>query len=346
MLVRLRNTSKLPLMDEQITLLLTRFLNNERLPLHELQRLRDWLNRPENQFSVREWMHEVWVAADEVESSLGFDALIADVNRLSGPAKPAANEPKRVWQMVQRAAAILILPLLMVGGYYFWRTAEAENPLAEIIVPSGQKSEVILPDSTHIWLNSGSRLKYPVRFTAKTDREVFLEGEAYFEVARRNRSRFIVRLERSAVEVLGTKFNVKAYVEDRQIETSLFHGKVSFVANDGAENPVSELMAPGEKINFNLNTNRIQKVKFGAEDLLGWKSNRLVFADDNFDAVVRKIERWYNVRVSYRPEQFVGQRLTLALGEGESIEQLLQIMQKVMHIRYEINSKQIDIKPN
>lgn len=334
-------------MQEQIKILLGRFLSGERLQASELSLLRDCLVRPENQLAIKEWMSEVWLQSEEIESSLEFDVLVNEIKQLADREKTGAvRSGNKFWSIFQRVAAVLILPILLFSAYLYFRSTSEKPQMAEFIVPMGQKSELVLPDSTHIWLNSGSELKYATNFLSQSTREVYLKGEAYFEVTHRANSHFVVRMERSAVEVLGTKFNVRAYAEDQQIEASLFHGKVSFVANDGTSSPTEELMSPGDKIAFNLKTNQISKQQFGNEDLLAWKNNRLAFADDNFDAVVRKIERWYNVQVNYRPEQFVGQRLTLSLEEGESIGQLLQIMQKVMHVQYEINNKQVTIKPN
>lgn len=329
-------------MEEQIKQLLTRFLSQERLQAAELRLLQRWLSHPGNQAAIKEWMQEVWLQADEVESALEFDQIIGEINQLAAP----VSAFRKFWPVFQRVAAVLVLPLLVFAAYQYFRTGNNHPQLAEIIVPMGQKSELVLPDSTHIWLNSGSKLKYPTNFLSQSSREVYLEGEAYFEVSHRANSHFVVHMERSAVEVLGTKFNLRAYAEDAQIEASLFQGKVNFAANEGTANVMNELMSPGDKIAFNLKTNQLSKQQLGETSAPDWKNNRLVFVDDNFDAVVRKMERWYGVEVDYRPEQFVGQRLTLELGEGENIEQLLEIMQKVMHIQYEINHKQIHIKPN
>lgn len=334
-------------MEGQIRYLLERFLKNERLQADELRQLRNWLSSPKNQSVLKQWAQDAWLQSEETESTLEFDKLIAEIDRLSQQGKASAGfSGRRFWPIFQRVAAVLILPVIIFAAYQYFNKPSELQQMAEVIVPPGQKSELVLPDNTHIWLNSGSTLRYATNFLSQSNREVYLDGEAYFEVARLSNSHFVVRMERSAVEVLGTKFNVRAYADDEQIEASLFHGKVNFVANDGAANASSELMNPGETIEFDLKTNQINKQKSGAEELLAWKDNRLVFADDNFDAVVRKIERWYNVQVIYEPGQFVGQRLTLVLEEGESIGQLLQIMHKVMHIQYEINNKQVNIKPN
>ena len=334
-------------MNEQIRQLLDRFLQKEELSEKELRSLKDWIDEASNASSLKIWMQEVWNSTNEVETSLHFEVLVREINQEFQTQRAGERSPaKRFMVTFQRVAAILILPLLIVLGYQFFLSPKPVQQLTEVIVPKGQKTELILPDSTHIWLNSGSKLRYSSNFLSESGRQVFLEGEAYFEVTHYARSPFTVHIERSSIEVLGTKFNVKAYAADRQIEASLFHGKINFVANEGRPNRMNEQMSPGDKVRFNLETNQINKVKFGNENLAAWKNNRLVFTDDNFDAVVRKIERWYNVQISYKPEQFVGQRLTLALEEGESIEQLLQIMQKIMNIHYEIKNRQINIEPN
>ncbi|HKJ43629.1 MAG TPA: FecR domain-containing protein, partial [Sunxiuqinia sp.] len=215
---------------------------------------------------------------------------------------------------------------------------------AEAIVPKGQKSEVVLPDSTHIWLNSGTRLRYPIQYGSGT-RDVFLTGEAYFEVTPDKHKPFIVHAAQVNVKVLGTKFNVRAYSDDKDIETALLSGKVNLFVNHDSDNSKKLVMKPGDLIDYTKSNHIIQKTGFDADEVIGWKNNRLVFRDDTFNNLVKKIERWYNVQIIYDKSRFQKQRLTVELREGESIERLFQIIEKAINVDYRIEKQKIYVSP-
>ncbi len=212
-------------------------------------------------------------------------------------------------------------------------------------MPKGQKTELVLPDNTHIWLNSDSRLRYASNFGKGKDRQVELSGEAYFEVSKNKKARFTVQLPNASVTVFGTKFNVKAYRDEKSIETSLVEGSVSFTANPQSSKPTELMMKPGDQVRYNYEEKAITTARFGETEITGWRKNQLVFADDDFTEVVRKIERWYDVKIVYDKASFQGQRLSLQVLEEENIEQLMKIIGKVMHISYEIDHKTITVRP-
>ncbi|WP_163712613.1 FecR family protein [Mangrovibacterium lignilyticum] len=333
-------------MNDHIQSLLGKFLRNEHLNEGELRELKFWFDRPGNNAAIHGWMQKEWIGADEVESEVEFEALINQLNRQYQTSLQQPNRTiHRFLVQFQKIAAILFFPILLLLGYYLFNRSDSTGEYAEIIVPQGQKSEIILPDSSHVWINSGSRLKYTTGFLNGSSRDVFLEGEAYFEVVKQNGKPFVVRMNHAAVKVLGTKFNVKAYADEETVETSLLSGKVNFILNDGLESKTVLEMIPGQKMDFNLQTNSYQEMAFVPDEIVGWKNNRLIFRDDTFEKLVRKIERWYDVKIQYQHERLNDQRLTLELQEEESIDRLMEIISKVMHVDYEINNKLIKIRP-
>ncbi|MCW0481865.1 FecR family protein [Gaoshiqia sediminis] len=325
--------------------LLKKFIAGEHLTAQELKQLRDWMVRPENMVRLDEWMQELWMQAPELESEVHFEEIIAQVNSQY----QSRREEKGFWELpvvkhFQRAAAILILPVILVSAYYFLHVTDTTDQYTEAIVPNGQKSEIVLPDGTHIWLNSGTRLRYPSKY-GSGNRDVFLEGEAYFEVTPNKHAPFVVNTSNVAVNVLGTKFNVKAYPDETDVETALLSGKINLLLKPGSgKNQLIE-MKPGEKVNYNLQQKITATNGFETDEIVGWKNNRLVFRDDTFDKLVKKIERWYDVEVLYDEMLLDSQRLTVELNEGESIDRLMEIIDKVMHVESQIVNRKVMIKP-
>jgi transmembrane sensor len=334
-------------MKDQSLLLLIRFVSDNDLTIHELELLRDWMIIPENRELVDEWMHMIWDKAPEKELNLTFEQLTNQISEQYDRKKSGNFGFRKAVTLFQRAAAILIFPIIIFFFYYTWiREPVPSNVYTETIVPLGQKSEIVLPDSTHVWLNSASRLRYPVGFGSAI-REVFLDGEAYFEVTRDKHHPFLVQTSSLAVEVLGTKFNVKAYPDEMEVKTALLEGKVNLqVALEAGKGDVETLeMKPGEMIEYSRTDHSVLRTGFKADEVIGWRSNRLIFRDDTFDKLVKKIERWYNVKIIYDKSLFSNQRLTVELLEGESLDRLFQIIEKAIHVNYRIDKQNIWISP-
>lgn len=331
-------------MTDQGLLLLIRFTAKKNLSVQELKQLGEWMAAPGNREVIHEWMQEEWNAAPDVESAVTYDQLIGEINKQYRLKRSTGFWDSKAVRLFQRAAAILIFPIALAFLYNILSQKPDTPVYSEVIVPKGQKSEIILPDSTHIWLNSDSRLRYPVRFS-DTQREVFLKGEAYFEVEKDRHKPFIVHASAIAVKVLGTKFNVKAYPDDPEIETALLEGKVSLsvMAKPGKTEQVE--LNPGELVNYSGSGKSLVKTGFKTDEVVGWKSNRLIFRDDTFDKLVKKIERWYNVDINYDKSLFNDKRLTVELLEGESLERLFQVIGKAIDVNYKIDKQNITISP-
>lgn len=328
-------------------LLLGRFVSDNNLTYGELKLLRDWMLVPENRKTIDTWMHSIWIEAPEKESELTFKQLINTINEQYSLEKAQIFRFNKTVKLFQQAAAILIIPVILFFVYYAWiRRPDPVTIYTEAIVPMGQKSEIVLPDSTHIWLNSASRLRYPKEFGSVT-REVYLDGEAYFEVKNNGHTPFLVHTSALAVKVMGTKFNVKAYPDDEEVETALLEGEVQLqVLTDLGKDHVKILVVkPGEMINYSRANSSVLKTGFKADETIGWRNNRLIFRDDTFDKLVKKIERWYDVKIIYDKALFRDKRLTVELLQGESLDRLFQIIEKTIHVNYKIDKQYIYINP-
>ncbi|HUH46526.1 MAG TPA: FecR domain-containing protein, partial [Arenibacter sp.] len=166
----------------------------------------------------------------------------------------------------------------------------------ELSVPYGQKFSLILSDGTNVYLNAGSSLKYPVKFIEGEPRQVHLKGEAFFDVAHDLEHPFVVANEGMNIRVLGTKFNVSAYPEDREINTVLVEGSVSLYGPDEKyDEERSAILEPGYKAEWDRFYKSVTYEKVDTELYTGWMDGKLVIRKMPFDDILKKLQRQYKV---------------------------------------------------
>jgi hypothetical protein len=170
----------------------------------------------------------------------------------------------------------------------------AKDELNQVIIPYGKRSEITLADGTHIVLNSGSKLLYPSGFDKKT-REVYLVGEAFFEVAHNAAQPFIVNVHGFKIRVLGTSFNVSSYNEDASIQAVLVTGKIS--AGKNALFAKTTELNPGERLVYNKSNEETTTDKVDIDLYASWVNGYLLFENEPTPFVFRKLERYYNQKI-------------------------------------------------
>lgn len=171
--------------------------------------------------------------------------------------------------------------------------------LNQLIIPYGRTSEIILPDGTKVTLNAGSRLAYPDLFAGNT-REVYLNGEAYFEVEHDSKHPFVVLINDLRIKDLGTRFNVSAYSSDTRIETVLTEGKVSIKQNNSGIFKMATELVPGQLASFNKQSGEISVKKVDIGDYVLWTQGLMKFETVDLSRIIKKIERYYNIRFEYK----------------------------------------------
>ncbi len=206
-----------------------------------------------------------------------------------------------------------------------------------VIVPKGQKTTVMLPDSSYVWLNSGSTLKYQADFNTK-ERKVVLNGEAFFKVHKDKSKRFRVETGILAVDVYGTSFNIKNYGDDNFQEITVEEGKVG-VSSQGKE--IRQMVA-GDKALFDRETHKIEFSKSQPEIVSAWKNNELIFDDTPLEEAVKYLERWYGVNITIDNEMVGKHNYTFKI-KTESLREMLEMMKVMTPLDYEINGKDIKI---
>ena len=283
------------------------------------------------------------------EKAAALKRLLADLDY-----QPRLKSRTRVLTSVWSGIAATIL--LSIGLGWIWYTIynkginnKPERALNEIIVPVGEKSQIILSDGTHVWINSGSRFTYPLNF-GKERREVSLEGEAYFDVTRGTKT-FTVSTHDARIQVLGTAFNVKSYPEDDKTQTTVVRGLVRVQSKARGIRPVligPEQMAvlkdtpvAGSRKIENRDLTILNQVNTSV--ITSWKDQLLIFADETFADIAIKMERWFNMKIRIEDEDLKKQRYTGKFVNNETVYQVLEAIEVTTPIRYYVNKDEIVI---
>ena len=203
----------------------------------------------------------------------------------------------------------------------------------ELSVPLGGECYVVLEDGSKVWINAGSVLKYPTCF-GDTIREIYLEGEAYFEIEKNTRP-FVVHSGLGDVRVLGTAFGITAYPEENML-TTLVSGEVAFEQNQRE----SLTITPGEQIVAYL-SGKIERKTVEPEEYVGWKSGIYVFKDRKLEEIMLNLERWYNVKVFYQSQQMKDVRFTGNVERYNTINAFMQILEGTGDVKYRINGNTV-----
>lgn len=228
---------------------------------------------------------------------------------------------------LQRIAAVLFIPLLATSIllYKHNRSAYLESAKQTIINPSGVRSQVELPDGSIAWLNAESEISYFESFTGK-ERTVELSGEAYFDVKSDPKKPFVVSAGQVAVHVLGTRFNVKNYHDEENIEVSLEEGKINLMTSHGGKQQLTS-MVPGMRALYN---NHKEKTLISKEENISqysaWQKGKLVFDDTPFPQVAKSLERWYSVHIDINSDEIEQYRLTTTF-EEQTIRQVIEVLE-------------------
>lgn len=228
-----------------------------------------------------------------------------------------------------RVAAMIVVAF---GLGYFWQSEKTEGPIAmqTISVPAGQCVNVTLPDGSNIWLNAQTTIQYPVSFN-KENRQVKLDGEAYFNVAKDSKRPFIVNTKECSVEVLGTKFNIDAYSSRDKFETVLMEGSVKVSMLDDPTQAVS--LKPNNKVyrsNGKLLTQKVSNY-----ERYRWKEGLICFVDEPFKVVMEDFEKFYGLTIVVNNQKVTQYLYTGKFKQTDGVDYALSLLQKNIHFTYQ-----------
>lgn len=352
---------------ETINDLITRYFNNE-ASISDKDTLMTWLEESPKNAKEFERLQALWILSsairtDDEETNI---ALKRFRKRVAKPETPIYMLVLSKVPVFVRYAAVVLLAVSITLWF-------SEKPIKntgitgayfETYVPIKQKSQITLPDGTKIWLNSDTRIRYAANFGQEEIREVFLSGEAYFEVAKNPDQPFYVHTDKLDVNVTGTIFNLRCYPDDENVETALVEGKVTLVNVEGNEDEEYELK-PNQRAVFRKSAQnvKIENLKTGKDDMplpgknvskdlsqhieaiVSWKDEKLVFENEPFPMLVTRLERWFNVKISVMDEELKKSHYTGKFINNETLEQVLNVIGETAEVKIEQKNNEITIKP-
>ena len=220
--------------------------------------------------------------------------------------------------------------------------ANGDQPVYHCLeVPRGGEFSFLLPDSTTVFLNAESRLRFPDRFVPGSERIVYLSGEAYFDVKRDPRSPFLVCLEHSAVKVTGTSFNVKAYPDDTNEVTTLISGTVSMGIGTTEQWIV---LKPGEQGYYDATRKTLSQQTVDVNYYIAWKDGVFAFYRQPLEEVMKTLGRWYLFDTHYQNEALKSILYTGKINRHASIREVLHTFELMDELTFDIKGKEVIVR--
>lgn len=312
------------------------------------------------------------IAGVEVKEAVGdvdYERLFKSIQKNISKQKSTRRIINLQWNLM-RIAAILVLAFILGGALsymLFMNDSKAASTFCEITTPLGSTSEIVLPDSSRIWLNAGSKIKYSSSFN-QTNRLLYLEGEGYFKVAKNKNLPFIVNSYGFEVKAVGTEFNIKAYNEDPTIETTMVEGKItlqhskenilsgiSLVANQKATfyksqetltvEVVKKIEKQKEEVNYMPEHRLVITPMINPTPVVSWKENQLIIERTQLCELAEILKRKYNFNFEFKSEDIKRFSFSGTL-EDETLQQVMDVIKISSPIDYVIVGKTVIIERN
>lgn len=319
-------------MNQESDHIFNKFISGERLTEDEFSLINNLLNNLQYRQALTEFLEKSWRESGSAEVNLQFEQIREKIRVSSKRVRL-----NRLFTVLSKAAAVLLIPLLIATLYYLIHQPVSHEMLT-IATQRGEVSSIILPDGSKVWLNVDSRLSYPISYGVSS-RKLEIIGEAYFEVTKNDKIPFEVSSGALTTKALGTQFVISAYPESSSIKSSLIKGSVEVYTNTN-----SWMIEPGQQISLDKNTGRFMINNFDENYVLSWKNDQLIFQLTPFDDVITKLEKWYNVNIEYDPAQFKSETLTVRFEKNETLEQVIKVFSKANGFNYVVEGQNIIIK--
>lgn len=250
-----------------------------------------------------------------------------------------ALRPRFSWKVWQRVAVACIIIVLSLINYNMNdKRIQLSTQNFTVSAEKGQRAFVTLPDSTKVWLNSDTKISYPADYGME-ERNVSLEGEAYFEVAKNPEKRFIVKTKGMQVEALGTSFNINAYRDDDKIIASLFSGSVRVSYDD-----YMAILKPHESVKVDLLTHSFSQYKDeNIQDIALWRQNEITFDGESLEEITRIMNRLYNTTI-YIEDESLKKECYIGTIRNNSLENFIDIINLTTPVIYENKGDTVFLK--
>jgi len=277
----------------------------------------------EEEESVRNWIESSDDNyADFLRERKTYDALL-----LSTPSKisrQSFHQHLTPW-ILSTVASIALL--VIATGLFFYAESSKLQQYNTIIVPPGQRINVLLSDNTNVWLNANTTFRYPSKF-ARKNREVFLDGEAWFDVSKNKKKPFIVKTDQGEVRVTGTTFNLEAYSEYKNFVTSLFEGSVDIYQN----NAKLATLKPNQK--GMLQNDRYFISTIDNTDKYLWRDGLIAFDNMKLEDILFELEKYFDIQIEINTKKLPQHRYTGKFRQADGVDYALRVLQKSIHFSY------------
>ena len=289
-------------------------------------------------------LRRVWVECDEVAAD---DAKTEEAfARLSSALMNDDEEEERFPWM--KMVAIWLVPVIMLGAaaYFYFSATEKEKLYSDVVfvhkfAAYGERTKIVLPDSSVVWLNGGSSLTYPSRFLSK-ERNVCLTGEGFFEVKKNASHPFTVDINKMKLKVRGTSFNVFSYPSNPQVAVTLQTGSLE-VNVSGQKSPY--VLQPNDQLLLDTKTGETELRQVNAPDYSVWRVPAMYFEEAKLIYALQQIERAYNVKIHVQNSRYNNQTIRAHFNADDKIEDIMKIIKMLIpQLNYEIDGNEIFIK--
>jgi ferric-dicitrate binding protein FerR (iron transport regulator) len=316
---------------------------------------------PENRLLVQQ-MQAVWEAPELAQEDIEVQQLWHRVATQAGlyresrskgivdRVRAAVGKLTSDWRFMPEAAPVLryatlavlvvVLPLLVTrwGGWFPWSIGAPQ--WATIEISKGQRSQIAFSDGSTVMLDAGTTLRYPEKFK-RGPREVFLEGEGFFEVVTDARKPFMVHASDALIQVLGTKFNVRAWEPDQRVQVAVSEGRVSLRAESSSEEE-GVIINKGEGSMMAARGQPTEPVGINVDEQLSWMQNEIIFRDVALREVLSQVERWYDLRFKLAMPAVALEHVTIHL-RRHSVEDVLELISVLSGLPYTRDGRTVQL---
>jgi transmembrane sensor len=343
-----------------------------------------WKNPGEAKADLAAEDEELYARHVKKLAQAGYEMSLQPTNSLPGQQETIVypwEQTSQHHRLIRNFIFSVVVLMVLLGGTYFllFKQTKANYPVQQpfvnrmnvITTKFGSRSQITLPDSTQVWLNAGSKFTYENDFADKPIREVYLSGEAFFDVAYRSNQPFVIHTQKIDITVMGTSFDVRSYPGDKTTETTLLKGAIEVSFH---ENPSRKIiLKPDEKITIynnqyalnNLNPPKLKNIGINdqtSQDMFivsrirpvtpdsifsetSWMKNELIFQGEAFGDLAKQMERKYNVQIHFmdnKLEQYTYQGIFTTEPIGQALHEL-QMLSQLQSFRYRINGQEVYI---
>ena len=317
------------IMEERLRYLFQRYLENS-CSKHELEEFFTYIRRSETEQPLRQLIRKVY---NELKDDASFSTYVDEKGRLvltepewmlTEKKETSSKPPVRRLAMFLVAASLILVAGLIGFKYSGSKNKTEKAPVAALTKKATDRSEskfLLLSDSTKVWLNAASSLEFPDEFDEKK-REVYLSGEAFFDVKHADKLPFIIHTGDVSTTVLGTAFNIKAYPGQKNITVSVSRGKVKVARKDGWQTTLTK----GQQVKVGEEKKAVAEKNIPVAEIAAWQQGDLVFDDEPLKEIIADMQRIYNANIVVKSESLQNLKISTSFRKEIGVEQALQVL--------------------